>query len=143
MNGCEMNMDTRLKTQETKTVCGLLSLILSLLLGSCAQRQHEVVIEQICVPDIGNAEAMEIAEDVLAKMHFTIEKADEQNGFIKTRPLPGAQFFEFWRSDNVGADNSLQANLHTIRKTVEIDISTRDKELCIGCNVQVQIPARA
>ena len=133
-----MNMDTRNKTQNSKTVCCLLSLVLGLLLGGCAQQQHEVVTEQINVPDIGSAEAMEIAEDVLAKMHFTIEKADQQSGFIKTRPLPGAQIFEFWRSDNVGADNSLQANLHTIRRTVEIDISPRGKELCIGCNVRMQ-----
>jgi hypothetical protein len=81
---------------------------------------------------------MEIAEDVLAKMHFAIEKADVGSGVIRTRPLPGAQLFEFWRSDNVGADNCLQANLHTIRRTVELDVSQRGEELCIGCDVRVQ-----
>jgi hypothetical protein len=108
-----------------------------LFLTGCEQ-QHEVVTEQIFLPDIGNDEVMEIAEDVLAEMHFTIEKADVESGFIKTRPLSGAQFFEFWRSDNVGVENSLQANLHTIRRTVELDLSPRGEQLCIACNVQVQ-----
>jgi len=87
---------------------------------------------------IGTADLMEVAEDVLANMYFTIEKADAQSGLIRTRPLPGAQFFEFWRSDNVGADNTLAANLHTIRRTVTLEISQQDEQLCIGCNVQAQ-----
>jgi hypothetical protein len=94
---------------------------------------------------IGTADLMEVAGDVLAGMHFTIEKAavlhkepQGQSGFIRTRPLPGAQFFEFWRSDNVGADNTLAANLHTIRRTVTLDIGRQNNELCIGCDVHVQ-----
>ena len=88
--------------------------------------------------DIGTADLMEVAEDVLARMYFTIEKADANIGLIRTRPLPGAQFFEFWRSDNAGADNALAANLHTIRRTVTLDISQQGRELRIGCNVQAQ-----
>ena len=87
---------------------------------------------------IGTGDLMEVAEDVLAGMYFTIEKADAQNGLIRTRPLPGAQFFEFWRSDNVGTDNTIAANLHTIRRTVTLDISQQDRELRIGCEVQAQ-----
>lgn len=87
---------------------------------------------------IGKADLMEVAEDVLAGMHFTIEKADVQNGIIRTKPLPGAQFFEFWRSDNVGSDNTLAANLHTIRRTVTLDITQQNEDLHMGCDVQVQ-----
>ncbi len=87
---------------------------------------------------INKADTMEVAEDVLAEMHFNIEKADIDSGLIRTRPLPGAQFFEFWRSDNVGAENSLAANLHSIRRTVELNVSQREGELCIGCDVRVQ-----
>jgi hypothetical protein len=102
---------------------------------------------------ISMVDLMETAEDVLAGMYFTIEKADvlrkhreaslpgeslEQNGIIRTKPLPGAQFFEFWRSDNVSSYNTLAANLHTIRRTVTLDISQQNKELRIGCDVQVQ-----
>ncbi len=87
---------------------------------------------------ISTGDLMEITENVLTGMYFTIEKADAQNGIIRTRPLPGAQFFEFWRSDNVGADNTLAANLHTIRRTVTLDISQQEMELHIGCEVHAQ-----
>jgi hypothetical protein len=87
---------------------------------------------------IGTADLMDVAEDVLARMYFTIEKADAQSGLIRTRPLPGAQIFEFWRSDNVGIDNTLAANLHTIRRTVTLDISQQDEKLRIDCEVQTQ-----
>jgi len=116
------------------------------LLAGCAEQQQFKAVEQICVPDTGKADAMQAAEDVLGKMHFTIDKADAERGLIRTRPLPGAQSFEFWRSDNVGAFNSAEANLHSIRRVAELDISPRDLpggksgsggQLCIGCNVKV------
>jgi len=118
----------------------------TLLLAGCAQQasappgvkvqDNTLFIEQS--QDIGMADTMEAAEDVLAEMHFNIEKADIDSGVIRTRPLPGAQFFEFWRSENVGADNSLAANLHSIRRTVELTVSQREGKLCIACDVRVQ-----
>ena len=121
-----------------------LFLIFALLVMGCAEQQRceveqtQVVTEQICVADLGMLEAMQIAEEVLAKMNFTIDKADTESGFIRTRPLPGAQFFEFWRSDNVGAFNSLEANLHSIRRIAELNIKQQDGRLSIGCDVTVQ-----
>lgn len=95
--------------------------------------------------DFHKDELMKVAEDVLAGMYFTIEKADFQSGIIRTRPLPGAQFFEFWRSDNIGARNTLAANLHTIRRTVTLNITQQNDELSIGCEAHAQrlsMPAR-
>ncbi len=106
--------------------------------AGCAQPQRQTTAGQVCVPDIGKAQAMALVEDVLANMQFTIEKADIPSGVIRTRPLSGAQFFEFWRSDNVGPDNSFQANLHTIRRTAEVDIAESAGQLRIGCVVRVQ-----
>lgn len=108
------------------------------LLAGCAEQQQSKTIEQICVPNAQKQQAMEIAEDVLGRMHFTLAKADAEQGFIRTRPLPGAQFFEFWRSDNVGTENFLEANLHSIRRSAELDISEQNERLCIGCEVMVQ-----
>jgi len=105
--------------------------------AGCAKQQQFKAVEQICVPGTGKAEAMQAAEDVLGKMHFTIDKADAERGLIRTRPLPGAQFFEFWRSDNVGAFNSTEANLHSIRRVAELNISQQGGQLYIGCNVKV------
>jgi len=110
----------------------------ALVLAGCAQPQRETTAGQVYVRDIGKAETMAIVEDVLANMHFTIEKADIQSGVIRTRPLSGAQFFELWRSDNVGPDNSFQANLHTIRRIAELDVSQNAGQVRIGCIVRVQ-----
>jgi len=124
------------------TICLLapLEVVLLLLTGlaGCANQQQFKALEQICVPDTGKTEAMQIAEDVLGQMHFAIDKADADQGLIRTRPLPGAQFFELWRIDNVGAFNSAEANLHSIRRIVELDISQQGEKLCVGCNVNVQ-----
>jgi hypothetical protein len=108
------------------------------LLAGCAKQQQFKAVEQIRVPGTDKLQAMEAAEDVLGKMHFTIDKADTERGLVRTRPLPAAQLFEFWRSDNVGAFNSTEANLHSIRRIAELDISRQGGQLCVGCNVKVQ-----
>jgi len=133
-------MQKNKRTQEHKSTRPLMTYALityALMLAGCAKQQQFKAVEQICVPDTGKAEAMQAAEDVLGKMHFTIDKADAERGLIRTRPLPGAQFFEFWRSDNVGAFNSTEANLHSIRRVAELNISQQGGQLYIGCNVKV------
>jgi len=139
--------DSRLKTQDlrqTILVIGLGFLVFGLLLAGCAKEQQYGAVKPICVENINKLQAMEVAEDILVKMHFTIEKADTTGGFIRTRPLSGAQFFEFWRSDNVGAGNWLESNLHSIRRVVELNMSEQDEgppqsgnRLCINCDVQI------
>jgi len=121
-------------------------LLFAMLAGCASQQPCEVATEQLCVTGLEKIAVMKAAEDVLAEMHFTIEKADIEAGLIRTSPLSGAQFFEFWRSDNVGAFNSAEANLHSIRRTVELNITQpagrmagqQDEKLCLGCNARVQ-----
>lgn len=124
-----------------KLLCFVTCAGLLLLSGCAGQAQYETV-EQICVADIQKPEAMQIAEETIGKMHFTVAKIDAERGYIRTRPLAGAEFFEFWRSDNIGSFNSAEANLHTIRRIIELDIteapSQQDGKLCIGCDVKVQ-----
>lgn len=108
------------------------------LVAGCAETRHYETVEQICIGNTDKARAMQMAEDVLGRMHFAIDKADIERGLIRTKPLSGAQFFEFWRRDSIGAYNSLQANLHSIRRTVVLDISGNSQELCVNCNVNVQ-----
>jgi len=106
-----------------------------------AARSH---IEDTRVSDTGKTKAMEITEAVLADMHFTIDKFDPNSGVIITRPLPGAQFFELWRSENIGAKNWINSNLHSIRRTVEVGWS-EDSTHPTVCVVKVQrlsMPAR-
>jgi len=162
MDRNEMIIKARLKTQDTTTLpisdfgsarrtadkfwisdfaafCLLSSAFCVLLLAGCAkQQQYKAATEPLCVTGLGKPAVMKASEDVLAEMHFTIEKADADSGLIRTGPLSGAQFFELWRSDNVGAFNSAESNLHTIRRTVELNITPQDKKLCLGCNVKVE-----
>ena len=114
-----------------------LFLTFALLLAGCAEQQQYEPVEQIYTENIDKIRATQIAEDVLAKMHFTIEKADAESGLVRTRPLPGAQFFEFWRSDNVGAFNRAEANLHSIRRIAELNIKEQEQGLSISCDVKV------
>ncbi|MGA1980125.1 MAG: hypothetical protein ABSG99_06130 [Sedimentisphaerales bacterium] len=111
--------------------------VISLLVG-CAEPYRGETVEQICPAGIDKQQAMQIAEDVLGKLHFSIAKSDANLGVIKTRPLAGAQFFEFWRKDNVGSFNSAEANLHSIRRIAELNINQQDTQLCIRCNVNTQ-----
>jgi len=130
--------------KSTSTLCAYALIICALMLAGCAKEQQYGAVKPICVENINKLQAMEVAEDILVKMHFTIEKADTTGGFIRTRPLSGAQFFEFWRSDNVGAGNWLESNLHSIRRVVELNMSEQDEgppqsgnRLCINCDVQI------
>jgi len=146
----------------TSTLCTYALMTCAFVLAGCAEQQQYGAVKPICVDpapklaparnrETGNdrsltkgilvrgdkLQAMEMAENILAKMHFTIEKADAERGFIRTRPLGGAQFFEFWRSDNVGADNWLESNLHSIRRVVELKMSEQEEGLCINCDVWI------
>ena len=130
--------------KSTSTLCAYALITCALMLAGCAKEHQYGAVKPICVENINKLQAMEMVEDVLAKMHFTIEKADTKRGFIRTRPLSGAQFFEFWRSDNVGAGNWLESNLHSIRRVVELNMSEKDEgppqsgnRLCINCDVQI------
>ena len=126
-----------LKTNTVRTlliaVCGAVCLTFG-----CAEQQQARTVEQICTANLARAEAMKIAEDVLSRLHFTVAKADPEAGIITTRPLAGGQFFEFWRGDNVGAASSLEANLHTIRRTAELNINQKQEQLCIRCTVKTE-----
>jgi hypothetical protein len=108
------------------------------LLAGCTATQPYEAVEKISATDVDKPQAMQIAENVLIDMHFVIEKADADRGLIRTQPLSAAQFFEIWRSDNVGAFNTTEANLHSIRRVAEVTFWQEGGRLCIGCDVQVQ-----
>ena len=109
-----------------------------LILAGCAKEQQYKPIEQICVPGTSKDKLMQIAEATLGEMHFIVVKADAEQGYIRTQPLRGAQFFEFWRKDNVGAENAAQANLHSIQRTAKLSITQKNGSLCVDCDVNVQ-----
>ena len=98
-------------------------------------------VRMLCQDGVTTADVIRATEDVLTRMHFAIEKLDIEQGIVRTRPLRGAQFFEFWRSDNASSYSSQEANLQSIRRSVELRVKPEDggtSGLCIECDVSVQ-----
>jgi hypothetical protein len=116
----------------------LLACSLLFWLAGCTENKYTKTIEQLCSPAANKTTAMTTAEQVLAGMHFGIEKFDVDAGYIRTAPLSGSQSFEFWRSDSVGSFNQSEADLHSIRRAVEINISEQAGQLCINCKATTQ-----
>lgn len=111
--------------------------LLAVCLVGCGSEQAQPS-ELICLSDVQEEKVMAEAEDVLERLNFVIDKADAEHGYIRTQPLTGAQSFEFWRKDNVGQFNTSEANLQTIRRTVEINVGSRDDRVCADCVVTVE-----
>jgi hypothetical protein len=116
----------------------LITFSLALWLPGCAQNKYAQTIDQLCPKTSDKAQAMSAAEDVLAMMHFDIEKFDVNAGYIRTAPLSGAQSFELWRSDNVGSFNQAEADLQSLRRAVEINITDQAGQMCVGCIATTQ-----
>ncbi len=114
-------------------VCGLI-----VLSAGCAEQQQFTPIERICVPGAEKAEVMAAADAVLGEMLFAVSKLDAESGVIRTRPLSGAQFFEFWRKDTVGEFNRAEANIHSVRRTVDLTIDQQAGQVCVECNARVE-----
>jgi len=119
-------------------LCLLSCLVVMAIFTGCAQKQRQPVaaVKPLCMVNMDKVEFMKVAEDVLTKMYFAIEKADTDSGVLRTRPLSGAQFFELWRSDNAGGFNTAEANLSSIRRTAELQVSEEaGGQLCVACRV--------
>ncbi len=122
-----------------KSVCTtLMAVALALVVGCAGSKQASQPAEPLRLSDMSRVEIMQAAADVLSKMHFVIEKLDPEQGIIRTEPLRGAQLFEFWRSDNVGLHSTAEANLHTIRRAVDLQIGQEQGQVSIDCRVRVQ-----
>ncbi len=138
----------RMRTAGTKiALCGLMAVALSLP-GCSGQNAATTPAQMICPDGVTRAEVVQAAGEVLTRMHFAIDKLDADQGIVRTRPLRGAQFFELWRSDNAGAYNWEEANLQSVRRSVELRVmkeavdrrpETGDASgLCVECEVSVQ-----
>lgn len=123
-----------MKTGTLLTLAGLAAVLLT----GCSQPQQVVSADPVCLPQISVVQAMEAARTVLDRMQFSIEKYDPEVHYIRTRPLSGAQVFEFWRQDNASAAAVAQANLQSIRRIVEIEAVPSPERTCIECRVYVQ-----
>lgn len=108
------------------------------ILSGCASDFQLEPGEPLCLSYSSRPQLMELCEDVLAGMQFVVEKYDPQDGYIKTRPLRGGQFFEFWRKDNVGFDNFAEANVQSLLRSIELDIIETGDRFCVQCTSSVR-----
>ena len=116
--------------------CVLVGMIF--LLG-CVQNPTSVPAPHpIVCPATDQAQVLAAAQQAITGMHFVIDQIDLQTGYIKTLPLSGAQGFELWRSDSVGMFNAVEANLHSLRRIAELNITQHDKNIHINCVVATQ-----
>ena len=116
----------------------LITVVLLFGLAGCGNGNQIAQSEPVCLRTADKSRIMEIAEDVLMRMNFVIEKYDVETGFIKTKPLRGGQLFEFWRSDNASGAAAAEANLHSIRRTAQLNVSESGYQLCAKCDVEIQ-----
>jgi hypothetical protein len=105
-------------------------------LAGCAQQRRDAAVRPLCAPGAEKLRLMNAAVDVLGQMHFAIEKADPNIGLIRTRPLTGAQFFEFWRSDNSGPFSAAEASIQTIRRVAQLNLNEQNAQVCLTCTVR-------
>lgn len=103
----------------------------------CASREFAVSPDPACLENTSVDQAMQSARKVLTVMQFELEKDDPEALYVRTRPLSGAQFFEFWRKDNASAFSGAQANLYSIRRIVELEFIPENTTTCVRCRVRV------
>jgi hypothetical protein len=111
---------------------------IAVIFGGCCGGQAGKQTNRICAQGVDKQAAMDAAQNVLEEMHFVIEKADANAGYISTRPLAAGQFFELWRSDTVGCENFAEANLHSITRIAELTFKPVDGTVCIECRVDTR-----
>jgi len=63
---------------------------------------------------------------VLRRDLFIIDRADDRQGVMVTRPMVSKQIFEPWRSDAGTFDEALQSTLQTVRRIVRIEVQRSD-----------------
>ncbi|MCE5187482.1 MAG: hypothetical protein LLF76_15280 [Planctomycetaceae bacterium] len=114
-----------------------LVLLMMVCLSGCRQAQPIDSSVPLCF-DSNAEQVTEAARTVLRKMDFSLEKDDPQAGYLRTRPLTAAQFFEFWRQDNVDAATTAKASMQSLRRVVEVRLEPATDHVCVRCSVQVQ-----
>jgi len=131
----------------TQCVLAVGALWEELILSGCTGSSGRPAAGQpLDLPHADGQRTFDAAVEVLGAMHFSIDKADPNTGLIRTHPLPGAQLFEVWRSDNVTLSDHMEANLHSLRRTAWITVVPQEQGVSVDCLVKVQrlnVPSQA
>lgn len=123
-----------------KKGCLLFALAGLALLGGCGRTAQVEDRRNLLCADTTQQTLFDASVEVLHDMQFKLETADLSAGLIRTWPLRGGQFFEPWRSDNASAEMAALANLHSIRRIVELEFIAVPQlgKVCVDSRVFVQ-----
>ncbi len=116
----------------------IVAILLPLIAFSGCATQTVDSPQPVMIKSVNKIRTMEIAEDVLKSMRFTIEKADTEKGIIKTKPLRGAQLFEFWRKDNASIAATAESSIHSIQRIVHLNIVQGRDTVMLDCQVNIR-----
>lgn len=115
------------------------ALALLVFMAGCSQpTPTKNAVPTISVSPYSAQDIITLACDELESLHFHIDKADPDQGILRTAPLSGAQWFELWRQDNVGLNAHLEANLQSLRRSVELSLTPTDHPQQLQCRVKVE-----
>jgi len=107
-------------------------------LAGCGGSAQKTAIAEVGITGLDANTLMAAAQETLGQMHFTMDKYDVEAGYLRTRPLRAGQFFELWRQDNASALAAGQANLDSLRRTVEVFVEPQDGMMGLRCAVTVE-----
>jgi hypothetical protein len=115
----------------------LISIIALTFVTGC-QQSAQIEDKPLCFAQNDKQKAFDACKKVLKDMHFTIDKLDIDNDYISTNPLSGGELLEFWRTDNVTSADKMRSSLHSIRRTVELQLTEKVGTFCVDCTVSVE-----
>jgi len=84
-------------------------------------------------------ELWQVCQAELRSRGFRLDRVDRRSGSLKSHPRISSQWFEFWGRDVVTASDWAESSLHTIRRTVELDMTRQAPHCCrLRCRVAVE-----
>ena len=96
----------------------------TILSAGCTEKR-QVRWQGIAVEKASFDQVWEVCLASLKDCGLKVDRQDRRFGLMVSEPTTGQQFFEFWRKDAVSSDDLLLSSLHTIRRTVSIQVTTQ------------------
>ena len=111
------------------------------LLGGCATMsgQAPAVSNPVFVRANNSDEAWERTVDVVHDYLFEIERENKLGGVLETRYKTGANCFEPWHRDSVGAANRAESTLQSIRRKAFLSVTPVDGGYMVGVEAHKEL----
>ena len=99
-------------------------IVLGSLLGGCAKYTQPVPrVRELSAAEKNFESLWDASLQTLRKYGFTLAEQDRRAGIIKTAPTISQHFTEFWRREASTSRDVLEGSLHTVYRTVTIEIA--------------------